>query len=146
VDEKDFYTAEEVRSILDAELQASGGQKRWAAKVGARSQDVNNFIHGRRWPMKIILNSLGFERVVLFQRNDHGASGSVSNRLLSQEQVAELTAAAVAKAGSQSEWARQVVARQSDVSAMIGTRRMPSTQILKALGLQKVFFYRRLSC
>jgi hypothetical protein len=51
--------------------------------------------------------------------------------------VVKLLAAAVAKAGSQSEWARAHQLRQQYVSAVLNGSRRAGPQILAALGLER---------
>ena len=55
------------RELLQEEVNKAGSQLAWAKRVGARSTDVNNMLHGRRLPVQSILDGLGFERVLAYR-------------------------------------------------------------------------------
>lgn len=62
-----------IRARLREEVNIAGSQKRWADLNGISKQYVGDVFHGRREPGEKILNALGYEKVVLYQRTDRRA-------------------------------------------------------------------------
>ena len=134
-----LFQAEHVRSLLSEEIKEVGSQRGWAKKAGVRSTDVNKVVHSRRLPPPLILDKLGLKKVAAYRQ------GRVSSRLLRAEAVIDLIKREVARAGSQSEWAREIGGRQSDISNALNGQRKPTKTILNALGLKMVQAYQRKS-
>ena len=136
-----LFQAEHVRSLLSEEIKDAGSQRGWAKKAGVRSTDVNKVVHSRRLPPRLILDKLGLKKVAAY-RQGHVSD---STPLLRAEEVIDLVKREVARAGSQSEWAREIGGRQSDISNALNGRRKPTKSILNALGLKMVQAYQRKS-
>ena len=128
-----------VRKFIDQEVLALGSQLGWAKKIGVRSTDVNKTLKGKRLAARPLLNAVALRKVPAYGLK----SQPHSTILLNLREVVELIRDEVHKAGSQSSWARQIGARQSDISNALGGRRLPVKAILDAIGLEKVIAYEK---
>jgi hypothetical protein len=128
-----------VRKFISQEVLALGSQLGWAKKIGARSTDVNKTLQGKRLAARPLLNAVALRKVPAYGLKSQPRSTS----LLNLREVVELIRDEVHKAGSQSSWARQIGARQSDISNALGGRRLPVKAILDAIGLEKVIAYEK---
>jgi len=63
--------------------------------------------------------------------------------LLNKQEVVNLLRKEIAKAGSQSEWARRTGIHRTALSALLNGRKGLQPKILAALGLKKVVAYSR---
>jgi DNA-binding transcriptional regulator YdaS (Cro superfamily) len=127
-----------VRQVILREVQKAGSQLGWAKRIGARSTDVNNVLRGRRLPVQTLLDAAGaLTKVPAYALT----KASRSPQLLRTSQVLDLMEVQIRRAGSQSAWAREIGAKQSDINNALRGRRLPVKAILHALELEKVAAY-----
>jgi DNA-binding transcriptional regulator YdaS (Cro superfamily) len=58
----------EVVELIRAEVRKAGSQSHWARRIGARQSDINNALGGRRLPVKAILDAIGLQKVVAYEK------------------------------------------------------------------------------
>lgn len=62
----DLRSPDYVLSLLVEEVQAAGGQAKWAAQAGVSPQYVHDCLKGRRYIGQSISQALGFEPVTMY--------------------------------------------------------------------------------
>ena len=131
--------ADKVRDVIRDEVVRAGSQLGWAKRNGTRASDVNKILRGKKLPPRAILDAVALQKVAAYRRKKPSSAG----KLIGPPEVVELIKHEIKNAGNQSEWARVIGARQSDINNALLGRRLPVKAILDALGLEKIVAYAR---
>jgi hypothetical protein len=61
--------AADVIELMKDAIGKAGSQSSWARQRSARQPDINNALLGRRLPVKAILDAIGLEKVVAYEKD-----------------------------------------------------------------------------
>lgn len=73
IDVISHMTRDEVVAEVRRAVERAGSQKAWAKVAGVTVQHVNDVLSGHRGPGPKVLDALGLEKVVTYQRKDGGS-------------------------------------------------------------------------
>jgi DNA-binding transcriptional regulator YdaS (Cro superfamily) len=123
---KKLNTLEDVRHLLLREINAAGSESGFARRVGINRAYVNQVVTGKKYPGAKILAVLNLKKV----------------RPLSRTSVRHLLRKEVQRAGSQSEWARQMGVDRANLNLVINGKLAPTSPIFKALKFPPFLYLR----
>ena len=129
---------EDVVRILRDEVERAGSQAEWARQESVHSPDLCSTVTGKRPPTKDILRALRLKKAFAYQ----SISGR-NRRLLKLEEVVRRLRAEVETAGGQAVWARKTGVNRPNMNCALTGKRPPMNDVLRALGLRKVYAYEK---
>ena len=128
---------EVVRLVRD-EVEQAGSQAEWARKTGVNKPDLSSTVTGKRPPTRDILRALNLTKAFAYQRVSGRHRG-----LLRIEDVVDLLRDEVIRGGGQAGWARNMGVNRPNMNSTLTGRCPPMNDVLRVLGLKKVFAYER---
>jgi len=127
---------EHLVQILREEVARAGSQAEWARRSKVNAPDLSSAVRGKRSPTRDILRALHLRKVFAYQQ-----LSDRTQKLLGLDDVVALLREEVLKAGGQAEWARKRGVNRPNLNTVINGKRPPMNDVLRGLGLQKVFAY-----